>query len=63
MPHNKALSCGQAHGYAVAVIDPRGAWLSGGDFHHNGIQEAEDCADAVVASPASRSVVTGLQTF
>ncbi len=36
-----------AHGYAVAVIDPRGAWLSGGDFHHNGIQEAEDCADAI----------------
>jgi predicted acyl esterase len=35
------------HGYAVAVVDPRGAWLSGGDFHHNGIQEAEDCADAI----------------
>lgn len=35
------------HGYAVAVVDPRGAWLSQGDFHHNGIQEAEDCADAV----------------
>ncbi|MEO6359553.1 MAG: CocE/NonD family hydrolase [Sphingomicrobium sp.] len=34
-------------GYAVAVVDPRGAWLSGGDFHHNGIQEAEDCADAI----------------
>ena len=28
-------------------MDPRGAWLSGGDFHHNGIQEAEDCADAI----------------
>jgi predicted acyl esterase len=36
-----------AQGYAVAVVDPRGAWLSGGDFHHNGIQEAEDCADAI----------------
>ncbi|WP_157093767.1 CocE/NonD family hydrolase [Sphingomonas mali] len=35
------------HGYGVAVVDPRGAWLSGGDFHHNGIQEAEDCADAI----------------
>lgn len=34
-------------GYAVAVVDPRGAWLSGGDFHHNGAQEAEDCADAI----------------
>ncbi|WP_191229302.1 CocE/NonD family hydrolase [Aurantiacibacter xanthus] len=34
-------------GYGVAVVDPRGAWLSGGDFHHNGIQEAEDCADAI----------------
>jgi predicted acyl esterase len=36
-----------SHGYAVAVADPRGAWLSGGDFHHNGIQEAEDCADTI----------------
>lgn len=36
-------------GYGVAVVDPRGAWLSGGDFHHNGIQEAEDCADAIEA--------------
>src|SRR3954466_10018074 len=35
------------HGYGVALVDPRGAWLSGGDFHHNGIQEAEDCADAI----------------
>ncbi|WP_336982068.1 CocE/NonD family hydrolase [Altererythrobacter fulvus] len=34
-------------GFAVAIVDPRGAWLSGGDFHHNGIQEAEDCADAI----------------
>ena len=36
-----------SHGYAVAVVDPRGAWLSEGDFHHNGAQEAEDCAEAV----------------
>jgi hypothetical protein len=36
-----------AHGYGVAIVDPRGAWLSGGDFRHNGIQEAEDCADAI----------------
>ncbi|AKH41117.1 hypothetical protein FHS61_001642 [Altererythrobacter atlanticus] len=36
-----------AQGYGVAVVDPRGAWLSGGDFHHNGRQEAEDCADTV----------------
>jgi predicted acyl esterase len=35
------------HGVAVAVVDPRGAWLSGGNFHHNGQQEAEDCADAI----------------
>jgi hypothetical protein len=35
------------NGYAVAIVDPRGAWLSGGDFHHNGIQEGEDCADAI----------------
>ena len=35
------------HGVGVAVVDPRGAWLSGGDFHHNGAQEAEDCADAI----------------
>ncbi|QNA85479.1 CocE/NonD family hydrolase [Sphingomonas sp. So64.6b] len=34
-------------GYAVAVVDPRGAWLSGGDFHHNGRQEAEDCYDTI----------------
>lgn len=34
-------------GVSVAVVDPRGAWLSGGDFHHNGVQEAEDCADAI----------------
>lgn len=35
------------HGVGVAVVDPRGAWLSGGDFHHNGAQEALDCADAI----------------
>jgi hypothetical protein len=35
------------NGYAVAIVDPRGAWLSGGDFHHNGIQEGEDCSDAI----------------
>ncbi len=34
-------------GYGVAIADPRGAWLSGGDFHHNGQQEAEDCADTI----------------
>ena len=34
-------------GYAVVVADPRGAWLSEGDFHHNGIQEGEDCFDAI----------------
>lgn len=36
-----------ALGYAVVVVDPRGAWLSGGDFHHNGRQEAEDCFDTI----------------
>ena len=34
-------------GYAVAVVDPRGAWLSEGDFHHNGPVEAEDCAETI----------------
>jgi len=34
-------------GYAVAVVDPRGAWQSEGDFHHNGIREAEDCFDTI----------------
>jgi predicted acyl esterase len=34
-------------GYAVAVADPRGAWLSEGDFHHNGPVEAEDCAQTI----------------
>jgi uncharacterized protein len=34
-------------GYAIAVVDPRGAWLSDGDFHHNGIVEGEDCCDVI----------------
>ncbi|GAA0319691.1 CocE/NonD family hydrolase [Sphingomonas oligophenolica] len=36
-----------AKGYAVAVVDPRGAWLSEGDFRHNGVGEAEDCVEAI----------------
>ena len=36
-----------ARGIAVVVVDPRGAWLSEGDFHHHGCQEAEDCYDAI----------------
>lgn len=36
-----------ARGIAVVVVDPRGAWLSEGDFHHHGRQEAEDCHDAI----------------
>lgn len=36
-----------SRGYGVAIADPRGAWLSDGDFHHNGIQEAKDCADTI----------------
>ena len=36
-----------AIGYAVAVVDPRGAWLSEGDFHHNGSLEAQDCYDTI----------------
>ncbi len=36
-----------ANGYAVAVVDPRGAWRSGGDFHHNGQIEGEDCFDTI----------------
>ncbi len=36
-----------AAGYAVLVVDPRGAWLSGGDFFHNGPQEGEDCFDTI----------------
>jgi predicted acyl esterase len=34
-------------GYAIAVVDPRGAWLSEGDFHHNGLIEGEDCCDVI----------------
>lgn len=34
-------------GYAVVYADPRGAWQSEGDFHHNGRMEAEDCRDAI----------------
>jgi predicted acyl esterase len=36
-----------AKGYAVAVVDPRGAWLSEGDFRHNGVGEAEDCVETI----------------
>lgn len=36
-----------AKGYAVAVVDPRGAWLSEGDFRHNGVGEARDCVDVI----------------
>jgi predicted acyl esterase len=36
-----------AAGYAVAVADPRGAWLSEGEFHHNGPVEAEDCRETI----------------
>lgn len=36
-----------ARGYAVAIVDPRGAWLSEGDFRHNGIGEARDCAETI----------------
>lgn len=36
-----------AKGYAVAIVDPRGAWLSEGDFRHNGIGEAEDCVETI----------------
>lgn len=35
------------HGYAVAFADPRGAWLSEGEFHHNGIIEGKDCRDTI----------------
>jgi predicted acyl esterase len=36
-----------ARGYAVVFADPRGVWLSEGEFHHNGSIEAEDCRDAI----------------
>jgi predicted acyl esterase len=34
-------------GYAVVVADPRGSWLSEGDYHHNGPVEAQDCAETI----------------
>ena len=34
-------------GYAVVFADPRGAWQSEGEFHHNGSVEAEDCRDTI----------------
>src|SRR5690348_1999151 len=34
-------------GYAVVFADPRGAWQSEGEFHHNGSVEAQDCRDAI----------------
>ena len=34
-------------GYAVVFADPRGAWQSEGDFHHNGSVEAADCRDTI----------------
>jgi len=37
--------CG--NGYAVVFADPRGAWLSEGDYYHNGLIEGEDCRDAI----------------
>ena len=36
-----------SQGFAVAYADPRGAWLSEGDFHHNGLIEAQDCYDTI----------------
>jgi len=34
-------------GYAVVYADPRGAWQSQGEFHHNGPVEAADCRDTI----------------
>jgi uncharacterized protein len=34
-------------GYAVVFADPRGAWQSEGEFHHNGSVEAEDCRETI----------------
>ena len=34
-------------GYAVVFADPRGAWQSEGDLHHNGTVEALDCRDTI----------------
>lgn len=36
-----------AHGYAVALADPRGLWNSEGDFPHNGPQERDDLYDTI----------------
>lgn len=36
-----------AHGYAVAVVDPRGLWNSEGDFSHNGPAERDDLYDTI----------------
>ena len=36
-----------SRGYAVVFADPRGAWLSEGEFHHNGLIEAADCCEAI----------------
>ena len=42
-------------GYALAVVDLRGAWPSEGDFHHNGAVEAlRDCADKLDRLPTQR---------
>jgi predicted acyl esterase len=45
-------------GYAIAVADPRGAWLSEGEFHHNGRIEGEDCCE-VIAWLAAQSWSNG----
>ncbi len=34
-------------GYAVVFADPRGAWQSEGELHHNGSVEAEDCRETI----------------
>ncbi len=34
-------------GYAVVFADPRGAWQSEGELHHNGLVEAQDCCDTI----------------
>ena len=34
-------------GYAIVFADPRGAWQSEGELHHNGVIEAEDCRDTI----------------
>lgn len=45
-------------GYAIAVADPRGAWLSEGEFHHNGRIEGDDCCE-VIAWLAAQSWSNG----